>query len=80
MMTQRDLFWRTAGAALVGAGYVLTRVATEAGADLVGITGLLVAGDVRQIGPSPRQGGSCSTVRTASVASGSVYSRPGSSP
>ena len=42
-MTQRDLFWRTAGAALIGAGYVLTRLATEAGADLVGITGLLVA-------------------------------------
>jgi hypothetical protein len=40
---QRDLFWRTAGAALVGIGYVLTRVATEAAADLVGIVGLLVA-------------------------------------
>ena len=42
-MTQRDLFWRIAGAALVGIGYVLTRVATEAAADLVGIVGLLVA-------------------------------------
>ncbi|MGH6633551.1 hypothetical protein [Sphingopyxis sp.] len=42
-MTQRDLFWRAAGAALVGAGYVLTHVATGAGADLVGIVGLLVA-------------------------------------
>lgn len=42
-MIQRDLFWRTAGAALVGIGYVLTRVATEAAADLVGIVGLLVA-------------------------------------
>ena len=42
-MTQRDLFWRTTGAALVGIGYVLTRVATETAADLVGIVGLLVA-------------------------------------
>ncbi len=42
-MTQRDLIWRTTGAALVGIGYVLTRVATEAAADLVGIVGLLVA-------------------------------------
>lgn len=42
-MTQRDLFWRTTGAALVGIGYALTRVATEAGNDLVGIVGLLVA-------------------------------------
>lgn len=42
-MTQRDLFWRATGAALVGIGYVLTRVATEAGTDLVGIVGLLVA-------------------------------------
>lgn len=42
-MTQRDLFWRAAGAALVGIGYVLTRVATEAAADLLGIVGLLVA-------------------------------------
>ena len=42
-MTQRDLFWRAAGAALVGIGYVLTRVATNAAADLVGIAGLLVA-------------------------------------
>ena len=44
-MTRRDLFWRIAGAALVGAGYVLTRLATGAGggADLVGIVGLLVA-------------------------------------
>lgn len=42
-MTQRDLFWRATGAALVGIGYVLTRVATEAGTDLVGIVSLLVA-------------------------------------
>jgi hypothetical protein len=42
-MTQRDLFWRTAGAALVGIGYTLTRIATDAAADLVGIAGLLVA-------------------------------------
>lgn len=42
-MTQRNLFWRTTGAALVGIGYVLTRVATDAAADLVGIVGLLVA-------------------------------------
>jgi hypothetical protein len=42
-VTQRDLIWRTTGAALVGIGYVLTRVATEAAADLVGIVGLLVA-------------------------------------
>lgn len=42
-MTQRDLFWRTAGATLVGVGYALTRVATDASADLVGIVGLLVA-------------------------------------
>ena len=42
-MTQRDLFWRAAGAALVGTGYVLTHVATGADADLVGIVGLLVA-------------------------------------
>jgi hypothetical protein len=42
-MTQRDLFWRAAGATLVGIGYVLTRVATEAAADLLGIVGLLVA-------------------------------------
>ncbi|WP_447931652.1 hypothetical protein [Sphingopyxis fribergensis] len=42
-MTRRDLFWRTAGAALIGTGYVLTHVATEAAADLIGITGLLVA-------------------------------------
>lgn len=42
-MTRRYLFWRIAGAALIGAGYVLTHLATEAGADLVGITGLLVA-------------------------------------
>lgn len=42
-MTQRDLLWRAAGAALVGIGYVLTRVATNAAADLVGIVGILVA-------------------------------------
>jgi len=42
-MTQRDLFWRAAGASLVGAGYALTLVATGAVADLVGIVGLLVA-------------------------------------
>lgn len=42
-MTQRDLFWRAAGAALVVAGYALTRLATGVGADLVGITGLLAA-------------------------------------
>lgn len=42
-MTQRDLFWRTAGSALVGVGYALTHVATGADADLVGIVGLLVA-------------------------------------
>lgn len=44
-MTSRDLFWRAAGAALIGAGYALTRVATGAdgSADLVGIVGLLAA-------------------------------------
>lgn len=44
-MTQRDLFWRAAGAILIGAGYTLTRVATGAGgaADLVGISGLFIA-------------------------------------
>lgn len=42
-MTQRDLFWRAAGAALVGVGYALTRVATGADADLLGIVGLFVA-------------------------------------
>ncbi|MBE1527247.1 xanthosine utilization system XapX-like protein [Sphingopyxis sp. OAS728] len=42
-MTQRDLLWRAAGAALVGIGYALTRVATNAAADLIGIVGLLVA-------------------------------------
>ncbi len=44
-MTQRDLFWRIAGAALVGVGYGLTCTATgaEGAADLVGIVGLFVA-------------------------------------
>jgi len=42
-MTQRDLFWRAAGASLVGAGYALTHVATGADADLLGIVGLFVA-------------------------------------
>lgn len=42
-MTRRDLFWRSAGVVLVGMVYVLTRVAAEAAADLVGIAGLFVA-------------------------------------
>jgi hypothetical protein len=44
-MIQRDLFWRTSGAALVGSGYVLTRAATGpgGGGDLVGIAGLFTA-------------------------------------
>ena len=46
-MTRRDLFWRIAGAALIGAGYVLSHLATEAGADLVGIVGLVLAQPAR---------------------------------
>ena len=44
-MTQRDLVWRVAGAALIAAGALATRAATAAAgsADLVGLLGLLVA-------------------------------------
>ena len=44
-MTQRDLWWRAAGAVFVGMGYGLTRAATGAGGagEIVGIVGLLAA-------------------------------------
>lgn len=44
-MTRRDLFWRAAGAALIAAGALATRLAPAAadGADIVGLLGVLVA-------------------------------------
>ncbi|WP_428680844.1 hypothetical protein [Sphingopyxis sp.] len=44
-MTQRDLVWRVAGAALIASGALATRAATAAAgsADLVGLLGVLVA-------------------------------------
>lgn len=44
-MTRRDLFWRSAGAVMVGAGYLATLAATDAGgaADIVGLAGIFMA-------------------------------------
>ena len=45
-MTRRDILWRSAGAALILAGHAATGAAAEAvpRADLIGLSGLAVAG------------------------------------